>query len=127
MYESAKQLNRWTATVAIVSVFALTPVWTIEAKTRVETQKTVVDYYTKQANQLKEKLMPIFPKVKDYKKIELENREASGLAYVSMSQNGQATSKLRVEFDKETGKLHGFTFYELSGSDKEGDYQYQKP
>ncbi|OAJ73836.1 hypothetical protein AYJ08_00725 [Brevibacillus sp. SKDU10] len=84
-----------------------------------------MDNYTNQANQLKEKLMPIFPKVKDYKKVELENRETSGLAYVSMNQNGQGTSKLRVEFDKETGKLHGFTFYEPSGSDKEGDYQYQ--
>ncbi|MGG0753023.1 hypothetical protein [Brevibacillus laterosporus] len=103
--KAIKTFNRWTTSIAIVSVLALTPVWTVEAKTGVETQKAAVDNYTKLANQLKEKMTPMFPKVKDFKQVEVENRESSGLVYVSMGQNGQGTSKLRVEFNKETGEF----------------------
>ncbi|ATO51540.1 hypothetical protein [Brevibacillus laterosporus] len=51
--------------IAVVSVLAVTPIWTVEAKVEVASKKVEIDNYKKMANQLKEKITPMFPKVKE--------------------------------------------------------------
>lgn len=117
--------HRLTATAAIISLLSAMPLEAVDAKGNVATQKVEMDKYTKIASQWQEKIALMFPKVKDYHKVNLQNYEWSDLITVTLSKNGPGTPSLSIEINKETNQLYRFRLMEPAGVDREGDYRYK--
>ncbi|WP_426444077.1 hypothetical protein [Brevibacillus laterosporus] len=104
--------HRLTATAAM-------PLEAVDAKGNVATQKVEMDKYTKIASQWQEKIALMFPKVKDYHKVNLQNYEWSDLITVTLSKNGPGTPSLSIEINKETNQLYRFRLMEPAGVDRD--------